>query len=137
MKAIVCTKYGPPEVLQLRELEKPTPKENEVLIKVHASTVMAGDCGLRSLKFSLLAQPLFRLGFGFRGPRRKVIGQELSGEVEAVGTAVTRFKKGDQVFANTGLHLGAYAEYDCLFEGGMIALKPADISYEDAARLGT
>lgn len=133
MKAIVCTRYGPPEVLQLREVEKPTPKDNEVLIRVHAATVTMGDCELRSLKLPLLWKVVIRIGFGFRAPRRKILGQELAGEVESVGSAVTRFKKGDQVFANTSLHLGAYAEYDCLPESGLIATKPPNMTYEEAA----
>ncbi len=133
VKAIVCTKYGPPDVLQLREVEKPTPRNNEVLIRVHAATVTKGDCELRSLKLPTLWKLFIRIGFGFRAPRRKILGQELSGEIESVGSAVTRFKKGDQVFANTGLHLGAYAEYDCLPEKGMIATKPRNMNYEEAA----
>jgi len=133
MKAIICTKYGPPEVLQLEEVEKPTPKDNEVLIRVHAATVTKGDCELRSLKLPTLWKLFIRIGFGLRAPRRKILGQELSGEIESVGSAVTRFKKGDQVFANTGLHLGAYAEYDCLPETGLIATKPANMTYEEAA----
>jgi NADPH:quinone reductase-like Zn-dependent oxidoreductase len=133
MKAIICTRYGPPEVLQLKEVEKPIPKENEVLIRVHAATVTKGDCELRNLKLPLLWKLFIRIGFGFRAPRRKILGQELSGEIESVGSAVTRFKKGDQVFANTGLHLGAYAEYDCLPETGVIATKPANMTYEEAA----
>ena len=133
MKAIVCTKYGPPDVLQLKEVEKPTPGDHEVLISVHAATVTAGDCGLRSLKFPLMLQLLARIGFGFRGPRRQILGQELAGEIEAVGKEVTRFKKGDQVFAWSGLHLGAYAEYTCLPEDGVLALKPTTMTYEEAA----
>src|SRR5260370_14644353 len=133
MKAIVCTRYGPPEVLQLREVEKPTPRDNEVLIRVHAATVTKGDCELRSLKLPTLWKLFIRIGFGLRAPRRKILGQELSGEIESVGSAVTRFKKGDQVFANTGLHLGAYAEYDSLPEKGLIARKPANMSYDEAA----
>jgi len=135
MKAIVCTKYGPPDVLQLKDVEKPTPKDNEVLIRVHAATVTAGDCGLRSLKFPLLLQLLARIGFGFRGPRKKILGQELAGEIEAVGKEVTRLRKGDQVFAWAGLGLGAYAEYTCLPEKGVLAIKPSTISYEEAAAL--
>jgi len=133
VKAIVCTKYGPPEVLQLKEVEKPIPRDNEVLIQVHAATVTKGDCELRSLKLPTLWKLFIRIGFGFRAPRRKILGQELSGEIESVGGTVTRFKRGDQVFANTGLHLGAYAEYDCLPETGLIATKPANMIYEEAA----
>ncbi|OLE83223.1 MAG: NAD(P)-dependent alcohol dehydrogenase [Crenarchaeota archaeon 13_1_20CM_2_51_8] len=133
MKAIVCTRYGPPEVLQLRDVEKPIPKDNEVLIRVHAATVTKGDCELRSLELPLLWKLFLRIGFGIRAPRKKILGQELAGEIESVGSAVTLFKKGDQVFANTGLRLGAYAEYDCLPEKGLVAIKPANMSYEEAA----
>ena len=135
MKAIVCTRYGPPDVLQLREIEKPSPKDDELLIRVHATTVTAGDCGLRSLKFPLLFQLLARVGFGFRGPRKKILGQELAGEIEAVGLEVKRFRKGDQVFAWTGFRLGAYAEYTCLPEDGVLATKPSNMTYEEAAVL--
>jgi len=133
MKAIVCTRYGPPDALQLKEVEKPTPKSNEVLIRVLAATVTKGDCELRSLKLPLLWKLLVRIGFGFRAPRRKILGQELAGEIESVGNAVTLFKKGDHVFANTGLRLGAYAEYTCLPEKGLIAPIPANMTYEEAA----
>ena len=133
MKAIVCTRYGPPEVLQLRELEKPVPREGDVLIRVHATTVMAGDCELRGAKGSLPWQLLLRIGFGFRGPRRKVLGQDLAGEVESVGSKVTRFRPGDEVFGNTGLRLGAYAEYACLPENGLLAGKPSNMTFEEAA----
>jgi NADPH:quinone reductase-like Zn-dependent oxidoreductase len=135
MKAIVCTKYGPPDVLQLKEVEKPAPKDNEVLIKVHAATVTTGDCELRKFKMPIWLWPLARIGFGFRGPRRKILGQELAGEIESVGKAVKLFGKGDPVFAFTGLHLGAYAEYNCLRETGLITTKPSNMSYEEAATI--
>jgi len=133
MKAVVCTRYGPPDVLQLEEVEKPTPKDNEVLIRVHAATVTAGDCDMRGLNFSPLWQLVMRIGFGFRGPRKRVLGQELAGEIESVGNAVKLFKTGDRVFAFAGFRLGAWAEYDCLPEKGLIATKPANMTYEEAA----
>jgi NADPH:quinone reductase-like Zn-dependent oxidoreductase len=133
MKAVVCTRYGPPEVLRLKEIQKPAPKDNEALIRVHAATVTAGDCDLRKFKFPISLWLLGRVGFGFRGPRKKILGQELAGEVESVGNAVKLFKKGDQVFAFTGFRLGAWAEYSCLPEKGLMATKPLNMSYEEAA----
>lgn len=133
MKAIVCKQYGTPDVLQFTEVEKPTPKSKEVLIKVHAATVTAGDTELRSLSFPFWLRFLVRLGFGFRGPRKKILGQELAGEIESVGKDVTRFKVGDQVFASTGFGLGAYAEYKCLSEDAAVANKPVNMTYEEAA----
>src|SRR2546425_8335001 len=133
MKAIVCPTYGPPDVLRLRELEKPSPKDNEVLVRVHAATVTKGDCELRSLNLPLTWQLFVRVGFGFRAPRKRILGQELAGEIESVGRDVKLFKKGDQVFAFTGLHLGAWAEYNCLPEKGLIAIKPVNMSFEEAA----
>jgi NADPH:quinone reductase-like Zn-dependent oxidoreductase len=120
-------------VLQLEEVQRPVPKDDEVLIIVHAATVTKGDCELRSLKIPLMWQPVGRIGFGFRGPRKRIFGQELAGEIESVGKDVRLFREGDQVFAFTGLRLGAYAEYTCLPEKGRIAVKPANMSYEDAA----
>lgn len=134
MKAIICAKSGTPDVLQLREVAKPAPADNEVLIKVHASSVTAGDVMLRKLKFPLTV--VFRL-MGI--PRKEVPGHELAGEVEAVGSAVTRFKKGDQVFGTTtGLRAGANAQYVCVPEEwskGVLAIKPANLSYAQAAVL--
>jgi NADPH:quinone reductase-like Zn-dependent oxidoreductase len=133
MKAIVCTKYGTPEVLELEEVEKPTPKDNEVLIKVFATTANAADLRLRSADFPLLFWLPLRLMMGFRGPKNSILGVELAGEIEAVGSAVTRFKPSDPVYASTGYQLGAYAEYNCLPEDGNIAIKPANMTYEEAA----
>ena len=118
------------------EVEKPSPKEDEVLIRVHATTVTAGDCGLRSLRFPLMSQPILRLGFGFRGPRKKILGQELAGEIESVGNNVKLFGRGDEVCAWTGFHLGGYAEYTCLREGAVLAIKPVNMTYDEAATLG-
>lgn len=135
MKAIVCTRYGSPDVLRLEEIDRPSPKDNEVLIRVHATTVTAGDVGLRSLKFPPLYRLLVRVGFGFRGPRKRILGQELAGEIEAVGKDVSRFRTGDQILAWTGLHLGGYAEYTCLPETAVMSTKPGKMSYEEAACL--
>jgi NADPH:quinone reductase-like Zn-dependent oxidoreductase len=135
MKAMVCTKYGKPDVLQLQEVEKPIPKENEILIKIYATTVTSGDCRVRSFNSPLLLWLPMRIVLGLRKPRKSILGVELAGEVEDVGKSVTRFKKGDQLFAMTGMKFGGYAEYICLPEKGTIAVKPENVTYEEAASI--
>ena len=137
MKAIVCTKYGPPEVLQLQEVEKPVQKDDEVLIRIYGTTVTAGDTELRGLKFPFFMRLLMRLGLGFRRPRKKILGQELAGQIESVGKDVTRFKIGDQIFASTAFRFGTYAEYVCLPSTYVMEKKPTNMSYEEAAAVIT
>ncbi|SDH32492.1 NADPH:quinone reductase [Planococcus glaciei] len=137
MRAMVCTRYGPPEVLELQQLNKPVPKAGEILIKVHASTVTAGDCEIRSFKFPVLLWIPLRLFFGLRKPRVNVLGQEFAGEVEALGSGQTLFKKGDRVYGATGLKLGAYAEYLCLSGSSAIARIPEAIGFKEAATIPT
>ncbi|MCO6449662.1 MAG: NAD(P)-dependent alcohol dehydrogenase [Caldilineales bacterium] len=137
MKAIVWTAYGPPDVLEYREVEKPTLKDDEVLIRIHATTVTAGDCEMRNMHFPLFLSTPMRFYVGFRKPTRiRILGQELAGEIEAVGKDVSRFQPGDQVFAALGLSLGAYAEYICApaeSADGVIALKPDNLTFAEAA----
>ena len=137
MKAIVWTKYGPPDVLQLKEVEKPTPKDNEVLIRIHATTVTMGDCEQRSLKLQIWYRLLMRLYIGLRKPKRiTILGMELAGEIESVGKDVKLFKEGDQVFAATGfVSMGTCTEYICMPEEpeeGVLAIKPTNMTFEEA-----
>jgi NADPH:quinone reductase-like Zn-dependent oxidoreductase len=133
MKAIVWTKYG--------EVGKPTPKEDEVRVKVHATTVTAGDCEMRNLQFPIYLSLIMRIFVGIRKPTRvTIIGQELAGEIDSVGKKVTLFKEGDQVFGSAGFSTGTYAEYVCLPEQhdeGVIAIKPDNMTYEEAATVTT
>ncbi|NTU55519.1 MAG: NAD(P)-dependent alcohol dehydrogenase [Anaerolineales bacterium] len=136
MKAIVYTHYGPPEVLRLVDLPKPKPRAREVLVKVHATTVTIGDTIMRSLNLPIHGwQKLMgRLILGWNKPRRHILGMELAGEIEAIGRKVTRFKPGDAVFASTyDVNFGGHAEYKCLPENGVIAIKPVNLTYEEAA----
>jgi NADPH:quinone reductase-like Zn-dependent oxidoreductase len=136
MKAIVANGYGAPEVLQLKEVEKPTPRDNELLIKVRASTVNAGDTRMRSFTVPPLFWLPARIALGFSKPKQPIYGMELAGEVEAVGKNVRRFKAGDQVIASTlEEQFGAHAEYKCLPEDGVVAAKPQAMTYEEAATL--
>jgi NADPH:quinone reductase-like Zn-dependent oxidoreductase len=141
MKAIVYTEFGTPDVLQLKEVVKPTPKANEVLIRVHAASVNFGDLMARNFKAvspRKFNMPFFfwlpsKIAFGLRKPNISILGNELAGEIEAVGKGVKRFKKGDQVFGYPGLSFGAYAEYLCMPEDGCLAIKPVNLTYEEAA----
>ena len=133
MKAIMWTAYGPPDVLQLREVEKPVPKDNQVLIRIFATTVTAGDSEIRDLKLPIYFSLPIRIWVGLRKPSRKTIpGTELAGEIVSVGKDVTLLKEGDQVFGSSGLNFGANAEYICLPEGA-VAAKPSNMTYEEAA----
>jgi NADPH:quinone reductase-like Zn-dependent oxidoreductase len=141
MKAIEFTKFGPPGVLQLKEIEKPTPKNNEILVKIHATPVSFGDALVRGFntvsprKFHMpfLFWLMGKIYFGFSKPKISILGSEFSGEVESVGKDVRRFSQGDRVFGYRGPRMGAYAEYLCMRENGVVAIKPANMSYEEAA----
>jgi NADPH:quinone reductase-like Zn-dependent oxidoreductase len=136
MKAIVYEEYGLPDVLRLREVTKPVPKDNEVLIKVHATTVTTGDCNVRGFTFVPSGfRFLARLMFGLRRPKKAILGVELAGEIEAVGKSVTQFRKGDQVFGIDGTRLGAYAEYKCMPADAGLAGKPGNLTYEEATAI--
>ena len=135
MKAIVYERYGPPEVLELREVAKPTPKDNEVLIKTYATTVTTGDWRVRSLNVPVGFGLIGRLVLGVSRPRQPILGTELAGEIELVGKDVKKFKTGDQVFAFSGASMGCHAEYKCMPEDGAVALKPANLTYDEAAAI--
>jgi NADPH:quinone reductase-like Zn-dependent oxidoreductase len=139
VKAVVYTKYGSPEVLTLTNVEKPIPKKNEVLIKIHAATVTSGDVRLRSSDFPAAFWLIARIIFGLFSPKKKILGHELSGVVEAIGNEVTKFKVGDEVFGTTTMrNTGSYAEYICLpqqWKSGVLALKPTNLSHNEAAAL--
>jgi NADPH:quinone reductase-like Zn-dependent oxidoreductase len=136
MKAIVCTRYGSPDVLQLKEVAKPVPGDNEVLVKVNATTVTAGDSRMRSFTVPLSFWLPARIFLGIRKPKRAILGMECAGEIEAVGKDVKRFSEGDLVFASTGQHgFGGYAEYKCIPEDGLVAKRPANLSCEEAATI--
>jgi NADPH:quinone reductase-like Zn-dependent oxidoreductase len=132
MKAILYERYGPPEVLEIKDIPKPTPRDHEVLIKVRATTVTALDRRVRSLTVPKGFGPLMRLALGISRPRRQILGADLSGDIESIGRAVSRFKVGDPVFAGV---LGCYVEYKCVREDGPLALKPENLSYEEAAAI--
>ncbi|MCK7479502.1 MAG: alcohol dehydrogenase catalytic domain-containing protein [Candidatus Moduliflexus flocculans] len=145
MKAIVCTEFGSPDVLRLEEVPRPEPKRNEILVRVRASSVNFGDIMARSFRsvtprgFNMpyLFWLVAKMSMGWRKPRIRVLGNELAGEVEAVGRDVKRFKPGDRVFGRTGQRFGAYAEFICLPENAPVAHKPANLSYEEAAVIPT
>ena len=130
MKAIELTKYGAPEFLQMKEVEKPSPKDNEILIKIHASSVSSGDARMRR------ADPfIIRLIFGFKRPRKPILGVVVAGEIEAIGTSVSNYQIGDQVFGSSGMNFGAHAEYVSVPEDAVLALKPSNMTYEEAASI--
>lgn len=135
MRAVVHDNYGPPEVLRVKEVQRPVPRDTEVLIRVRASTVTSADCRVRSLRVPVGFGLLSRLVFGVRRPRQAILGVELAGDVEAVGPDVDDFKVGDAVFALCGAGMGCHAEYRCVPADGALALKPANLTYEEAAAL--
>ena len=134
MKAILHTKFGSPDELQLKEIDKPVPKDNEVLINIHATTVTSTDCNVRNFTFvpTLFLIPA-RIMFGIFKPKINILGFDLAGEIEAVGKDVKRFKEGDQIFGTSGTAFGAHAEYKCMPEDGVLTIKPANMGWEEAA----
>src|SRR6266850_396598 len=137
MKAIVYERYGPPDVLELKEVAKPGPRDNEVLIRTYSTTVTAGDCRVRSLHMPVGFGLIARLVLGVSRPRQPILGSELAGKVESVGKDVSKFKIGDEVFAFTGARLGCHAEYKCMPEDGAVALKPANLTFDEAAAMSS
>ena len=135
MKAAICTKYGPPEAVKIEEWPKPSPRDNEILVRVRATTVASGDCQVRGANVPAIFKPMLWLVFGVGKPRRPIFGTELSGQIEAVGKNVTTFKAGDSVFAMTGMKMGAHAEYVALPENWAVALMPSNFTYEQAAAI--
>ena len=136
MKAIICTKYGPPEVLQLKEVEKPIPTDNEILIKIVATSVTIADCRVRGFNVPLSFWLPARIALGWRKPKKDILGGELAGKIEFIGKNVTLFKKGDTIFAFPGHNsFGCYAEYKCMPEDGVIATKPDNVTFEEAAAI--
>jgi NADPH:quinone reductase-like Zn-dependent oxidoreductase len=135
MKAAVYERYGSPDVVEIREVAKPVPRDNEVLIRTHATTVTSGDWRARSLDMPAGFGPMGRLVFGISKPRQPILGTELAGMIESVGRRVRRFKAGDRVFAFSGAAMGCHAEYKCMPEDGAVALKPANLTYDEAAAI--
>ncbi len=132
MKAIICTKYGPPEVLKIAEVEKPIPKDNEVLAKIHAATVSSGDMKIRGVDMPFVYKLLIRLLFGFKRPKKNILGSTFAGEIKSVGKDVTLYKKGDKVFGINGMRMGCYAEYVAIKENGAMIMMPSNMTYEEA-----
>jgi NADPH:quinone reductase-like Zn-dependent oxidoreductase len=134
VKAVVWTEYGPPDVLQIEEVEKPVPKDNEVLIRIHAATVTMGDCEIRSLRLPLMFSLPLRFYYGFMKPKRAtILGMEFAGEIESVGKNVEKFKVGDQIFGTPEMSMGTYAEYKCLPENGVFTIKPKNATFGESA----
>jgi NADPH:quinone reductase-like Zn-dependent oxidoreductase len=135
MRAVICTRYGPPEVLRLAEVERPTPRRNQIRIRIFATAVTVSDCVIRGLKVPRRYRILLRLMAGVKGPRRSILGMVLAGDVESVGRNVTSFKRGDQVFGMSRWVVGAYAEEVCWPANTLLAPRPTNLSYDEAAAL--
>lgn len=135
MKAIICRQYGPPEVLQLQKVATPSPRNHEVLVKIHATAVNSGDIRIRGLAVEGMMKWLMLLVMGWNGPRKKILGNVFSGEVVATGSAVKQYKTGDEVFGMTGFAMGTYAEYICIAETKNLLLKPKNATHAEAAAI--